>query len=574
MLDQVEPTAPVKDGASGRAHSPRLSAIDPITVEIIQSALQAVSDEMFAAMRKTAMSAIIYEVLDMGTGLTDGDGNLASSGQGIPAFVGVLDKAVQFILGKHAAPGAIAPGDIFMTNDPYFGGVTHLNDVVMAMPVFSGDRIIAWTAVIAHWNDVGGMVPGSMSTDAVEIFQEGIRVPAIKLFSRGEPVAPVMEILSVNTRLPDYLRGDLWAAVAAVRLGERRVLDLIAKYGAAAYLESVRLYMEYGEQVTLRALRNLPHGRFELAEEQDDGRIYKAAVEIAESHLTIDLRDNPEQDKGPNNISCDGALVVCQMILKSLTDSGPACNGGTFRPLSLLTKPGTVFHALPPAAHGFYYETEIRLYDLIWRCLAQFMPERFGAGHFASICGTVIGGVHPDTGRHFTIIEPELGGWGALDDRDGCTANFSAFHGETFNCPAEISEARNGLIVDRLVLNDEGGGAGRFRGGRGIKIDYRVRVDGDFLTCGYTRSRVPPWALAGGRPGSPNYVEVRRTDGTTERYAFATGVELNKGDVVRIVTGNGGGFGDPHRRSKEALHADLRDGYVTPQEIEQVYGGL
>jgi N-methylhydantoinase B len=572
MLDQIEQAPAV--GSSGRGKSRRRSRIDPITVEIIQSALQAVSDEMFAAMRKTAMSAIIYEVLDMGTGLTDGSGELASSGQGIPAFVGVLDKAVKFILAKYTAPGAIAPGDIFATNDPFFGGVTHLNDVVVAMPVFAGRSIVAWTAVIAHWNDVGGMVPGSMSTDAVEIFQEGIRLPAVKLFSRGEPIEPVMDILRVNSRLPDYLRGDLWAAVAAVRLGERRVLDMIGKYGKAAYVEAVRQFMEYGEQVTLKALRNLPRGRFELAEEQDDGRVYKVAIEIAEDCLTVDLRDNPDQDKGPNNISRDGALVVCQMILKSLTDSGPVCNGGSFQPLNLLTKPHTIFHALPPAALAFYYETEIRLYDLLWRCLAQCMPERFGAGHFASVCGTVIGGIHPDTGRHFTIVEPELGGWGGLPDRDGCNANFSAFHGETFNCPAEISEARNGLFVDRMTLNDEGGGAGQFRGGRGVKIDYRVRADGDFLTCGYTRARIPPWGLAGGGAGSCNYVEVRRGNGASERYAFATGVKLNKGDVVRIVTGNGGGFGDPHLRSKDALRADLLGGYLTPTEVEQVYGGL
>jgi N-methylhydantoinase B len=563
MLDQVNESL-----------AKRPAAVDPITVEIIQSALQAASDEMFAAMRKTAMSAIIYEVLDMGTGLTDGNGDLASSGQGIPAFVGVLDKAVKFILAKYTAPGAIEPGDIFATNDPYFGGVTHLNDVVVAMPVFAGKNIVAWTAVIAHWNDVGGMVPGSMSTDAVEIFQEGLRLPAIKLFSRGKLVEPVMDILRVNSRLPDYLRGDLWAAVAAVRLGERRVLDLIDKYGEIAYLESVREFMEWGEQVTLKALGSLPRGRFELAEEQDDGRVFKVAVEIAQDCLTVDLCDNPDQDKGPNNLSQDGALVVCQMILKSLTDSGRVCNGGTFRPLKLLTKPHTIFHAVPPGALGFYYETEIRLYDLLWRCLAQCMPERFGAGHFASICGTVIGGVHPDTGRHFTIIEPELGGWGGLHDRDGCNANFSAFHGETFNCPAEICEARNGLFVDRITLNDEGGGAGQFRGGRGVKIDYRVRADGDFLTCGYTRSRVPPWGLASGGPGSLNYVEVHRSNGATERYAFATGVRLNKDDVVRIVTGNGGGFGDPHLRSKEALRVDLLNGYLTPGEIAQVYGGL
>ena len=198
---------------------------DPITLEIIQSSLQAATDEMFAALRRTAMSAIIYEVLDMGTGITDRNGELAGSGAGIPAFVGVLDKTVRRVMEKFDQPGdpstdsgrRIEPGDIFITNDPYTGGVTHLNDVVLTMPVFAGDEIVAWTANIAHWNDVGGMVPGSMSTDATEIFQEGMILAAVKLFSRGQPIRSVFDILTANCRMPDFLTGDLWAGVASVR---------------------------------------------------------------------------------------------------------------------------------------------------------------------------------------------------------------------------------------------------------------------------------------------------------------------------------------------------------------------
>ena len=544
---------------------------DPITLEIIQSALQAVSDEMFAAMRKTAMSAIIYEVLDMGTGLTNAEGDLASSGSGIPAFVGVLDKAVKVVRRRHTAPGAIEPGDIFVTNDPHYGGVTHLNDAVITMPVFVDGEIVSWTANIAHWNDVGGAVPGSMSTLATDIFQEGLRLPAVKLFSRGQPIQPVMEIMRANTRLHEYLQGDMWAAVAAVRLGERRIGELVNKYGKPAYLEAIRRHMDHGEQVTLRALRNLPQGRFTLSEEQDDGRVFKVAVEITQDAFTVDLRDSPDQESGPSNICLDGTTVVAQMILKALTDAASVCNGGSFRPLRLLTRPGSLFNANPPAALGFYFETEIRLYDLIWRCLAPHMPDQLPAGHFASICGTVIGGVHPDTGRHFTVVEPELGGWGASDRHDGSTALFSAFHGETFNCPVEITEARNGLFVHPdtgrhfTVVEPE-------LGGRGVKIDYRIRTYGNFLTCGYTRSRMAPWGLAGGQPGTTNYVEVRRASGEIERHAFATGVRLNTGDVVGVVTGNGGGFGDPGTRSRDALREDLLEGYVTLQEAKQLYG--
>jgi N-methylhydantoinase B len=544
---------------------------DPITLEIIQSSLQAISDEMFAAFRKTAMSAIIYEVLDMGTGITDGEGNLASSGAGIPAFVGVLDKAVKRIIELNANE-EIRPGDIFATNDPFYGGVTHLNDVVLAMPVFADSELVAWTANIAHWNDVGGMVPGSISNEAKEIFQEGLRLPAVKVISEGREIRPVLEIMKANSRLPDYLQGDMWAGIAAARVGERRILDLVARYGRETFTTALRTFMEYGEQVARRALRELPKGRFTLTEEQDSGALYSATIEISDDEFVVDLRDNPDQDPGPNNASRDGTVIAAQMVFMNITGAHASANAGHFKPLKLLTRPGSVFDASPPAAFATYYEVEIRLYDVIWRCLAPHLGDRLPAGSFASVCGTFIGGPHPDTGRHFTIVEPQVGGWGASAFRDGNSAQFSGFHGDTFNCPAEVAEARYGLYVEQLRLNDEPGGEGELRGGKGIVLDYRVRSDGCFLTCAYTRNKHRPWPLEGGREGSPNSVEVIRADGTSERHAVVTALEVNGGDVIRIRTGNGGGFGDPRRRRRELVLADLCNGYVTQETARTAYG--
>jgi N-methylhydantoinase B len=549
----------------------RNDGFDPITLEIVASSLQAVSDEMFAAMRRTAMSAIIYEVLDMGTGITDARGRLASSGAGIPAFVGVLDKAVQKVLELHD-PATIRDGDVFATNDPFYGGVTHLNDVVLAMPVFADGELVAWTANIAHWNDVGGMVPGSISTDAREIFQEGLRLPAIKLVDRGEPVDAVMRIMEVNSRLPDFLKGDMWAGIAAVRIGAGRLQELAAKYGRATFAAAMEHFMEHGEQVSLRALRDLPKGRFELEEEQDSGVVYRVAVEITDDAFVVDLRDNPDQDEGPNNCVRDGSMVAAQMVFKSLTDPYGVANGGSFRPLQLLTRPGSVFDAQEPAAFAVYYEVEVRAYDLIWRCLAPAMEGRLPAGHFASICGTFIGGPHPDTGKHFTIVEPQIGGWGGTAQGDGNSAIFSGFHGETYNCPAEVAETRYGLYVDRMELNDAPGGEGQHRGGKGIVLDYRVRGDGCFFTCSYTRNVHRPWATDGGREGSANVAEILRADGTREEYAVVTGLEVNEGDVIRIRTGNGGGYGDPRDRDPQLVEQDVRNGFVTPERAREVYG--
>jgi N-methylhydantoinase B len=260
------------------------------------------------------------------------------------------------------------------------------------------------------------------------------------------------------------------------------------------------------------------------------------------------------------------------MVFMNVTDAHSAANAGNFRRLKVLTRPGSVFDPKPHAAFATYYEVEIRLYDLVWRCLAPHLGGRLPAGSFASICGTFIGGPHPDTGRHFTIVEPQVGGWGASDRRDGNSAMFSGFHGDTFNCPAEVAEARYGLYVDRLALNDAPGGEGEHRGGKGIVVEYRVRANGCFFTCAYTRNVHKPWPQAGGLEGSPNYAEVIRPDGSTEQFAVVTALQVNEGDVIRIHTGNGGGFGDPRKRSPQQVLEDVRNGFSSAERALEVYG--
>jgi N-methylhydantoinase B len=544
---------------------------DPITLEIIQNSLQAAADEMFAAMRRTAMSAIIYEVLDMGTGITDKHGDLAGSGAGIPAFVGVLDKTVRKLIEKFNQPADIEPGDVFMTNDPYNGGVTHLNDMILAMPVFVDDEIVAWTADIAHWNDVGGMVPGSMSTDATEIFQEGMIYPGVKLISRGKPIVSVFDILTANCRMPDFLTGDLWAGVAAVRVGERRILDIVNKYGKDVYLHAVEEYLDYGEQVSLNALKQLPKGTFSLEENQDNGQVYTITVEITDDEFIVDLRGNPDQDTGPFNMSGDMAVVSCQMAFKNITSPDRVANGGTFRPLKVLLRHGSVFNPKYPAAMGIYYEIGIRLHDLILRCLAKHMTDRIPAGGFASVCGTLFGGIHPDTGRQYAVIEPELGGWGGSPDADGMPGQFCAFHGETYNCPAEVAEARYGVTVDYLSFHNEEGGEGQYRGGKGVRVDYRIRSENAWLTVAYTRSKYPPWSLKGGQPGSPNHIIIRRANGDSERHSVVSGLTLNRDDVIQVMTATGAGWGDPKKRDKALVREDLKNGYITRAQAEKYY---
>src|SRR5690606_22015893 len=320
------------------------SDLDPFTAQVIQASLVAAADEMFAVLKKTAMSPIIYEVLDVGTGITDAQGELVSSGAGIPTFVGVLDKAVKRIIELNGIEN-IHDGDLFVTNDPYFGGVTHLNDVVVALPVFAEGELVAWAASIAHWNDVGGKTPGSMAVDVTEIFQEGLRLPAVRLFEQGKPVRPLFEIIAANSRLANFVEGDLWAQVAASRKAEARIRQVVKSYGLTAYRTALESLFDEGERRVKAGLAALPAGTWRIEEEQDDGALWRAAVTVTPDRFIVDLRGNPAQQNAPYNTSRDGAVISAQMILKALADPTLMANGGSFRPLEVITEPGTVFHA-------------------------------------------------------------------------------------------------------------------------------------------------------------------------------------------------------------------------------------
>jgi N-methylhydantoinase B len=271
-------------------------------------------------------------------------------------------------------------------------------------------------------------------------------------------------------------------------------------------------------------------------------------------------------------MSRDEATVACQIAFKGIVSPERLSNGGTFRPLKVLTRHGSVFDPIYPAAQGIYYEITIRLHDLIWRCLAPHMPDRLPAGSFSSVCGTLFGGIHPDTGRTYAVIEPELGGWGGSPTSDGNPGQFSALHGETYNCPAEVAEARYGVTVDYLSFHDEDGGAGFHRGGKGVRIDYRIKSDNAWLTVAYTRDKNPPWPLKGGQPGSPNHILIRRANGDTERHAVVSGLTLHTDDVIQVMTATGAGWGDPIERPLELVKQDLKNGYISLEQANRYYG--
>lgn len=513
--------------------------IDQFTADVIAAGLDSAAAEMFDVLRKTAMSPIIYEVLDVGTGITDAHGALVSSGAGIPSFVGVLDKSINAI--RHKLGNAIAENDIYLTNDPNYGGVTHLSDIVVAEPVFWQGACVAWVASIAHWGDVGGRTPGSMSTETTEIVAEGLRLPIVRLFEHGRKNEAVFDIITSNSRLPKFVQGDLWAQISAGRRAAKLIRQLCERYGPYAIQEAIDDAKTVGERRALAGLATLPKGQYTINEPQDDGSTWSATITIAQNRFTIDLRDAPPEATGPYNTSRDGSVVACQVFFKALTDPQRFANSGSFAPLEVLTTPGTIFHAGPSAAHAYYFETRIKLIDMLWHCLANALPGRLPAGHFASIFGTVIAGVHPDTGRRYTMVEPQMGGWGATTTRAGQSAMFSTNHGDTFNCPVEIAEARYGFDVLEKKLATAPELFDEHQGGAGLMLEYRMRSSGT-LSTGYSHANVPAWSGPQASPGGTNHLSVTSEDGECCTYHLASGIQLKEGDVVRLQTAYGGSY--------------------------------
>jgi N-methylhydantoinase B len=551
---------------------------DPFTVEIIKNALVAAGDEMFYALQRTSQSTIIYETLDYGVGITDAQGRLLAQGNGVPLFIGTLDAAVGAVRQKFGASGRLHPGDIIITNDPYSGGGTHLSDVSLVMPIFFEGELVAFVANKAHWTEVGGKDPGSWTTDATEVYQEGLQFPNIKLFRESEVDDALLDLIAANVRLPAMTLGDLWAGVAALRVGERRVLELCAKYGRAALLETVEQMLDQGEQLVRLELQGLPKGEFYAEDWIDDDGIgngpflVKVKVTISDDAFVVDYSGSHPQVPGPINNTWTGLLSGVRAVFKALTNPGIPANEGTFRPIKLICPPATVFTAERPAPVSTYWETMLYATDLIWKAMAPHMPERLPAGHFLSVCGTVLSGLHPDSGEFFLLVEPLVGGWGASPLKDGESGQFCVGDGETFNIPVEITETRYGVLVEQYAFHDEDGGAGMTRGGKGVVLDYRALGEELYLTGTFGRHKYRPWGLSGGQDGSRNEIRVLRNDGSVEVYGKAARVRLARGEVARLITGTGGGYGDPQARPREQVLADLRDGYITAEQARRDYG--
>ncbi|GES49167.1 5-oxoprolinase [Rhizobium sp. NBRC 114257] len=549
--------------------------VDPVTQEIIEGKLAATVDEMGVVMARTSMSPVIYEVLDFACGLLTRDGELVAQMNGITLFTGTFGTQVKSLIALYGDD--LEDGDILLTNDPYSGG-THACDFAIVKPIFFGGRILAYAINVAHYLDVGGSVPGSLAPNATSVFQEGLRLPGVKVVRSDRFSGEVLRIIRENVRLPEVAIGDLTAQVATVRVAARRMGELAHKYGTDVVETAFNHLLSVSEKQARAAIAALPDGIYEAEDIIDGDGVttdpisVKVAVTISGDRLTADFTGCPPAVAGPINCAAGALQSAVRTIFKALVAPQAPSNEGWFRPLSVIAPKGSVFTAEKPSPTGWYYEGSVHASELVWKALAKLMPERFSAGSYTSLCVLYVSG-KDEAGQPFIHIEPQHGGWGASRDGDGANALIALTDGDTYNYSVEVIEARFPLLVRRYGLNVEGGsGAGRRRGGFGVIRDYEILGDGASAYCSFGRTDTPPWGIEGGKSGSINLLQLKESGGKVRNFGREPHIELKRGDLVRIITGGGGGWGDPGAREREQVRRDVEDGYITSEMARSLYG--
>jgi N-methylhydantoinase B len=481
---------------------------------------------------------------------------------------------------EYVGVGNLHRGDVVLLNYPYWNAA-HAYDATMFAPVFEPDGgdaggdgvLVGFVCVRAHWMDLGAKDPGYV-LDSTDVHQEGILFPGTKVIERGELNAQVVELIRFNSRMPELVIGDMHAQVAALRTGERRLLEVLAKFGRSTVDAAVEEILAHSERATRAALAELPQGSWTAVDWLDDDGIsdepvrMEVTVTIGEGRFVVDFAGSAPATRGPVNMPFGATIAMCKVALKALTSRNQPSNAGTTVPLEVRAEPGTLFHAVYPAP-TFTLWTGIVALELIYKALAQGMPDRLAASSGGDVPGFMMVGTHPDTGELFAISNNDAVGWGGTATHDGAGPRNHPCQTVARNTPMEVLEARSGMRFERLEILADSGGAGRFRGGCGLRRDIVFDCAGEFLSV-IKKTKSPPWALAGGCEPAPSQV-IAYPGTERERRISTERIAVQAGDRVRLLTAGGGGHGDPARRDPAAVERDLREGYTTPAGAAQSY---
>lgn len=537
--------------------------VDPIRAEVVARHLLASAEEMGATLMRTAFSPNIKERADCSTAIFDAAGQVVALAQRVPIHLGSMVGAVDEIRSRFKAD-EIRPGDMFVANDPYNGGGSHLPDINVIAPVFCDGRIVAFVANIAHHADVGGMVPGSEAAVCKTIFQEGLRIPPVKIVSEGSVNRDLVAMILLNSRTPLERDGDLKAQFAANVVGIRAVTGLMQRYGVEQTEATIAAYLDFTERRFRVAISSLPRGTYRAEDFLDGDREgetcrIQLALTVDEGQLTFDFEGSGKQVESARNIPYRALLATVYTVAKSLLDPDVPANAGYYRTLHIEAPPGSVVGPTPPAAVGARSISCGVLGDVVAGALSQAMPDkalaRSGPHHLIVLSGT-----DPRTGDYFVNYETVAGGMGARPYRDGVDAVRVHASGAS-NLPVEALEHAYPFMIERYALWEKSGGDGVYRGGMGVLRDYRIIADDVTVSLSSERQHVAAAGMEGGTAGHPGEFVFNPGKSDERKLPAAAGeVALPRGSVLRVATPGGGGYGAPESRDAAAVERDRREG--------------
>ncbi len=557
-------------------------SLDPITLTVIQAGLQQICDEMDLSFSRAAFSPVIAEANDRSDGIyAAGDGALIAQGAGgLPIFVGTMQFSTRTLI-EMIAEGRVLPpepDDIYIVNDPYLGG-THLMDVRFARPFYRDGRIFCWLSNTGHWPDIGGSVPGGFSASATAVEQEGLRLPPVKLFKRGEMDREIYAIICSNIRVAEQRIGDVKAQAAALLVGEKRLHALLDRYGVAAVEEAIAELRERAAEQMRAHIDRIPEGSYRASAFVDSDGVVDEPLEIALTvtksgrDLVFDFAGSSPPCQGPMNSVLATTLSSVYLAVRHIFPEVPI-SAGAFEPLVVKRPVGTFLDAAyPRPVSGCAAEVSQRIAEAVFAALVQALPEAVTASPAGSSGNFALGGEDPERGRGYVMYQLSGGGYGGNAKHDGLSNGCSTI-GISKAPPVEIMEQAFPVLYRRYALREGSGGAGRQRGGFGLDYEIELRRGEAQASFVMDHGRSGPLGALGGAEGAPNAVEVWR-NGTAYvplHLSKEQGIALKAGDRVRVGTPGGGGYGDPFARDPAAVLEDVRLGYYTPAQAAERFG--
>ena len=550
--------------------------IDPVTLSITGSILESIAREMGIALMRTAYSTIIREEKDFSAAIYDRHARLMGQAEHCPGHQGTLSYSAKYIV--HKLKMELNPGDIIMHNHPYMGG-THHPDIMIFKPIFYRDELVGLAAATGHHLDVGGNAPGSMASHSTDVWMEGLLFPPLKLYEEGKPNHTLHEMIKNNVRVPEKTMGDIRAQIAAVSIGESRVIELLKRYGVDEFYDIIEASYDNSERLMREDLARNPPGDYEEQGYMDNDGFSDEPVTIKikltfkEGDVTVDFTGSSPQTEGPFNCSESSVFSAVFCGIRYLANPLIFQNEGCYRPVHIIAPEGTVVNPTFPAPLSGRVHTQERITNTILLAFSKASPERAVGSSHAHLTANAIGGRTPHKGKQYVFFEILGGGWGATSEHDGNSAVYLNM-GNCLDLPVEAieTELSDILRVEKYELIPDSGGPGKYRGGLGIRRDIRMLSDPAYLSTRSDAQKFAPKGVLGGQDGSVARYFLRRGNQIDKIPGKNTNFRLKTGDYLSFETPGGGGYGDPQNRDIKMIKEDIKQGYISKQAADQDYG--